>query len=222
MREYFDAGVRHIVALRGDLPAGPDAPYVAHPEGYQRTEDLVAAIKRAGDFEVSVSAYPERHPQSPTLFHDVEALKRKIDAGADRAITQFFFDNSVYFRFLDVAAAAGIEIPIVPGIAPVQNFRQTANFARRAGAERARLARRAFRGSRRRSDDAPPRRRGGVRRAGARPHRPRRDAFALLYDEPRRPGVRDLPFDWVEGEGSGSQRFVGEGAVSGGFTRPRP
>jgi methylenetetrahydrofolate reductase (NADPH) len=134
VREYFDAGVRHVVALRGDSPAGPDAAYVAHPEGYQRTEDLVAAIKRAGDFEVSVSAYPERHPQSPTLFHDVEALKRKIDAGADRAITQFFFDNSVYFRFLDVAAAAGIEIPIVPGIAPVQNFRQTANFARRAGA----------------------------------------------------------------------------------------
>jgi methylenetetrahydrofolate reductase (NADPH) len=134
VRGYRDAGVRHIFALRGDSPGGVDAPYSAPPDGYQRTEDLVAAIKRIGDFEVSVSAYPEKHPQSPNLFHDVEALKRKVDAGADRAITQFFFDNSVYFRFLDVAAAAGIPIPIVPGIVPVQNFKQTANFARRAGA----------------------------------------------------------------------------------------
>jgi len=132
--DYRDAGIRHIVALRGDSAGGLEAPYVAPPDGYQRTEDLVAAIKRAGDFEVSVSAYPEKHPQSPTLLHDVEALKRKVDAGADRAITQFFFDNSVYFRFLDVCAAAGINIPILPGIVPVQNFKQTAGFARRAGA----------------------------------------------------------------------------------------
>ncbi len=81
----------------------------------------------------SVGTYPERHPQSPTLLHDIEILKRKVDAGADRAITQFFFDNSAYFRFLDVVAAAGINVPIVPGIFPVQNFKQTANFARRAG-----------------------------------------------------------------------------------------
>ena len=92
------------------------------------------AIKRIGDFQVSVSAYPEKHPQSPTLWHDIETLKRKVDAGADRAITQFFFDNAVYFRFLDVAAAAGIKIPIVPGIMPVQNFKQTAGFAKRNGA----------------------------------------------------------------------------------------
>jgi methylenetetrahydrofolate reductase (NADPH) len=132
--DYARAGVRHIVALRGDSAGGVDAPYAAHPEGYQRTEDLVATIKRAGDFEVSVSAYPEKHPQSPTLLHDIEALKRKVDAGADRAITQFFFDNTVYFRYLDVCAAAGIHIPIVPGIVPVQNFKQTAGFARRTGA----------------------------------------------------------------------------------------
>ena len=131
---YREAGVRHIVALRGDSPGGVDAPYEAHPDGYQRTEDLVAAIKRAGDFEVSVSAYPEKHPQSVNLFQDIETLKRKVDAGADRAITQFFFDNSVYLRFVDMCAAAGITIPIVPGIVPVQNFKQTANFARRAGA----------------------------------------------------------------------------------------
>jgi methylenetetrahydrofolate reductase (NADPH) len=134
VREYWDAGVRHIVALRGDPPAGIDAPYQPHPDGYQRTEDLIAAIKRIGDFEVSVSAYPEKHPQSPTLLHDVEALKRKVDAGADRAISQFFFDNAVFMRYLDVAAAAGISIPIVPGIVPVQNFKLTSNMARRAGA----------------------------------------------------------------------------------------
>jgi methylenetetrahydrofolate reductase (NADPH) len=134
VRGYAGAGVRHIVALRGDPPGGLDTPYVAPPNGYQTTSDLVSAIKASGDFEVSVSAYPEKHPQSPTLAHDIETLKRKIDAGADRAITQFFFDNAVYFRFLDLAAAAGIDIPIVPGIAPVQNFKQTASFARRAGA----------------------------------------------------------------------------------------
>jgi len=134
IRAYGAAGVRHIVALRGDPPGGLEAPYVAPPNGYQSTADLVGAIKAAGDFEVSVSAYPEKHPQSPTLLHDIETLKRKIDAGADRAIKQFFFDNAVYFRFLDLAAAAGITIPIVPGIAPVQNFKQTASFARKAGA----------------------------------------------------------------------------------------
>ena len=131
---YREAGVRHIVALRGDSAAGIDARYVAHPDGYETTADLVKAIKRIGDFEVAVSAYPEKHPQSPTLLHDVETLKRKVDAGADRAITQFFFDNDAYFRLLDVAAAAGISIPIVPGIMPVLNFRQTAGFAKRAGA----------------------------------------------------------------------------------------
>ena len=134
IRGYWDAGVRHIVALRGDSPGGVDAPYAAPADGYQRTEDLVAAIKRIGDFEVSVAAYPEKHPQSPTLFHDIDALKRKVDAGADRAISQFFFDNSLFLRYLDVAAAAGITIPIVPGIVPVQNFKQTNGFAKRAGA----------------------------------------------------------------------------------------
>ena len=132
--QYRAAGVRHIVALRGDPPEGVSAPYVARPDGYQSTHELVASIKRHGDMQVSVSAYPEGHPQSPNLLHDIETLKRKVDAGADRAITQFFFDNSVYFRFIDLAAAAGITIPIVPGLVPVQNFKQTANFAARTGA----------------------------------------------------------------------------------------
>jgi methylenetetrahydrofolate reductase (NADPH) len=134
IRGYGKAGVRHIVALRGDPPGGVDAPYLPHPKGYGSTADLVAAVKALGDFQVSVAAYPEKHPQSPNLLHDIDILKRKVDAGADRAITQFFFDNSLYFRFVDVASAAGLTIPIVPGIVPVQNFKQTSGFAKRAGA----------------------------------------------------------------------------------------
>ena len=134
IRDYWAAGVRHIVALRGDPAGGAGARYEPHPEGYHWSTDLVTAVKAIGDFEVSVGAYPERHPESKTLFADIEMLKRKVDAGADRAITQFFFDNDVYFRYLDVARSAGIDIPILPGIVPVQNFTQTANFAKRAGA----------------------------------------------------------------------------------------
>jgi methylenetetrahydrofolate reductase (NADPH) len=133
-RAYLDAGVRHIVALRGDPPSGIDAPYAAHPQGYQTTPELIAGLKKIGDFEITVSAYPEKHPQSPNLLHDVELLKRKVDAGATRAITQFFFDNSLFYRYRDLAAAAGVTIPIVPGVVPVQNFKQTAGFARRTGA----------------------------------------------------------------------------------------
>jgi methylenetetrahydrofolate reductase (NADPH) len=134
IRDYWAAGVRHIVALRGDPAGGAGTRYEPHPDGYQWSTDLVTAVKAIGDFEVSVAAYPERHPESATLFADIEMLKRKVDAGADRAITQFFFDNDLYFRYLDVALAAGIDIPIVPGIVPVQNFKQTAGFAKRTGA----------------------------------------------------------------------------------------
>jgi methylenetetrahydrofolate reductase (NADPH) len=130
---YHSVGVRHVVALRGDPPTGLDAPYEGRPDGYRTTAELVADAKEIGNFQVSVGTYPEKHPQSPTLLHDIDVLKRKVGAGADRAITQFFFDNSAYYRFLDVAGAAGLTIPIVPGIFPVQNFKQTANFARRAG-----------------------------------------------------------------------------------------
>lgn len=135
VRDYWAAGVRHIVALRGDPADGAGAAYRAHPGGYDSTEALVAGIRRVGDFEVSVSAYPEKHPESPSIEHDIEALKRKVDAGATRAITQFFFENDVYFRFLDRVQAAGIDIPIVPGILPVQNFKQAAAFAGRCGTQ---------------------------------------------------------------------------------------
>ena len=131
---YKEAGVGHIVALRGDPPGGLGAVYEAHPEGFSSTADLVAAARKHGDFEVSVSAYPEKHPESASFDVDLDVLQAKIDAGATRAITQFFFDNDVYFRFLDKAHKRGITIPILPGIVPVLNFKQTASFATRCGA----------------------------------------------------------------------------------------
>jgi methylenetetrahydrofolate reductase (NADPH) len=131
---YAQAGVRHIVALRGDPPGGIGERFSPHPHGYQNAADLVRGIKRIADIEVSVSAYPEKHPDSLDVAADIEMLKAKIDAGASRAITQFFFENSLYFRYLDKVRAAGIDIPIVPGILPVQNFTQTKSFAARAGA----------------------------------------------------------------------------------------
>jgi methylenetetrahydrofolate reductase (NADPH) len=135
VQNYHDVGVRHIVALRGDPMSGAGTSYAPHPGGYQTSADLVAGIKRVGDFEVSVSAYPEKHPDSPTVEADIDMLKAKVDAGAGRAITQFFFENDVYFRYLDRVRARGIEIPIVPGILPVQNFKAATNFATRAGAK---------------------------------------------------------------------------------------
>ncbi|WP_395666056.1 methylenetetrahydrofolate reductase [NAD(P)H] [Methylocella sp.] len=131
---YWDAGVRHIVALRGDPAAGLGAPFEPHPQGYENSCDLVAGIRRVGDFEISVSAYPERHPESRSLDADVAFLRAKQEAGATRAITQFFFENEIYLRFVERARAAGVTIPIVPGIMPMQNFKQTAGFAKKAGA----------------------------------------------------------------------------------------
>jgi methylenetetrahydrofolate reductase (NADPH) len=131
---YKDIGVRHIVALRGDPPGGIGTAFAAHPEGYATSTDLVAGVRKIGDFEVSVSAYPEKHPESATFDQDIDVLKAKIDAGATRAITQFFFENDMYLRYLDRVRAKGINIPILPGLVPVQNFRQTASFAQKTGA----------------------------------------------------------------------------------------
>jgi len=133
VRNYREIGVRHIVALRGDPTSGVGAHYAPHPGGYENAAALVAGIKRIGDFEVSVSAYPEKHPDSRDTEVDLDMLKAKVDAGATRAITQFFFDNDLYFRYLDRVRARGINIPIVPGIVPVQNFKQVRNFAERCG-----------------------------------------------------------------------------------------
>jgi methylenetetrahydrofolate reductase (NADPH) len=120
-RDYWDAGVRHIVALRGDV-AEPGAAYAPHPQGYANAAELVAGLKRIAPFEISVGAYPEKHPDSADEAADLDNLKRKIDAGATRAITQFFFDPECFFRFRDKAAAAGIDAEIVPGIMPVMSF----------------------------------------------------------------------------------------------------
>lgn len=133
-RAYWEAGVRHIVALRGDPAEGVGTRYQPHPGGYRNAADLVAGLKRIGGFEVSVAGYPEKHPESATLAADIDNLKAKVDAGADRIITQFGFDNAHYLRFLERARAAGIWVPIIPGIVPIHNFRQVAGFAVRTGA----------------------------------------------------------------------------------------
>ncbi|TVR78277.1 MAG: methylenetetrahydrofolate reductase [Rhodospirillales bacterium] len=132
-RLYWEAGIRHIVALRGDPPEGADR-YQPTPDGYDYACDLVSGLKRVADFEISVAAYPEVHPEAANAQTDLDNLKRKIDAGATRAITQFFFDVDVFFRFLERCRAAGITVPIVPGILPVTNFARVRQFAGQCGA----------------------------------------------------------------------------------------
>jgi methylenetetrahydrofolate reductase (NADPH) len=133
-REYWNSGVRHLVALRGDPAAGIGTAYVPHPNGFAYASDLVTGLRKEFDFELSVSAYPETHPSAGSMEAEIDNLKRKVDAGATRAITQFFFDNAVYLRYRDRARAAGISVPIVPGIMPVTNFAQTRKFSAMAGA----------------------------------------------------------------------------------------
>jgi methylenetetrahydrofolate reductase (NADPH) len=132
-REYWDMGIRHLVALRGDPPKDA-AGYKPHPDGYPYASDLVAGLKKIADFEISVAAYPEVHPEASSAAADLENLKRKFDAGASRAITQFFFDIGKYLQFRDQCAAAGIESQIVPGILPITRFPQLQRFAEQCGA----------------------------------------------------------------------------------------
>ena len=134
VRSFAEAGVRHIVALRGDPPQGVGAKFEPHPMGYGNAADLIGGIRAIGDFEISVAAYPEKHPESFTLEVDLAMLAAKADNGATRALTQFFFDNSAFLRFVDRARARGIKIPIVPGILPVTNFARVKEFAFRCGA----------------------------------------------------------------------------------------
>jgi methylenetetrahydrofolate reductase (NADPH) len=131
-REYWDAGVRNIVALRGDMPT-IDQAYKPHDNGYENAADLVQGLKKIGDFDISVAAYPEAHPDSANSDADIDNLKKKIDAGADRAITQYFFDTDTYFRFMEKVLAAGIDVPVVPGIMPVTNFKMAKSFSERCG-----------------------------------------------------------------------------------------
>jgi methylenetetrahydrofolate reductase (NADPH) len=132
-RDYWEAGVRHIVALRGDAPQGHTS-YTPHPGGYGYASELVEGLKRIADFDISVAAYPERHPEATSLFMDIEYLRRKIDAGASRAITQLFFNPEVFLHFRDLCASAGIKVPIIPGIIPIGNFWQVQKFAASCGA----------------------------------------------------------------------------------------
>lgn len=134
VRSYLAAGVNRIVALRGDPPAGVGEKFVAHPQGYANAAELVAGIGKLGDLDISVAAYPEKHPESADWDADIDNLKRKLDAGAVRAITQMFFDNEHYWRFVERAEKAGIAAPIVPGIQPIHQFSQVKRFAGMCGA----------------------------------------------------------------------------------------
>ncbi|HEX4387320.1 MAG TPA: methylenetetrahydrofolate reductase [Steroidobacteraceae bacterium] len=132
-RGYWQEGIRHLVALRGDPPQGEDG-YRPHPLGFAFAADLVAGLARVAPFEISVAAYPEVHPEARSAQADLDNLKRKVDAGASRAITQFFYDTDAFLRFRDRCAAAGISAPIVPGILPITRFAQVLRFAARCGA----------------------------------------------------------------------------------------
>jgi methylenetetrahydrofolate reductase (NADPH) len=131
-KSYADAGVRNIVALRGDAPKGADA-FAAHPDGFANSVELVEALADTGNFNIRVSAYPEKHPEAVDQAADIAFLKRKIDAGATSAITQFFFEAETFFRFRDACVKAGINAPIIPGILPIENWAGTQRFARQCG-----------------------------------------------------------------------------------------
>jgi methylenetetrahydrofolate reductase (NADPH) len=133
-RNYWAHGIRHIVALRGDPPQGTEGKYVPHPGGFAYAVDLVRGLKQVADFEISVATYPEKHPEAPSAAFEIDNLRAKIDAGADRAITQFFFDTQVFLRFRDQCAAAGINASVVPGILPITRFPQMLRMAQRCGA----------------------------------------------------------------------------------------
>jgi methylenetetrahydrofolate reductase (NADPH) len=133
-RNYWSHGIRHIVALRGDPPQGSNGKYVPHPGGFAYAVDLVKGLKSVANFEISVATYPEKHPEAPSESFEIQNLKAKIDAGADRAITQFFFDPHVFLRFRDQCAASGITASVVPGILPITRFPQMLRMAQRCGA----------------------------------------------------------------------------------------
>jgi len=151
LRNYWRMGVRHIVALRGDMPAlSPN--YQLHPDGYKYANELVTAAKKIADFEISVAGYPEKHPEAKNLNEDIDNLKRKIDAGATRIITQFFFDSDVYFSFVDRCRKHRINVPILPGILPVSNVKQVKHFSKMCGAKIPKWMERIFEGLDERQD----------------------------------------------------------------------
>jgi methylenetetrahydrofolate reductase (NADPH) len=194
VRDFASLGIRRFVALRGDPAGGVGTRYQPHPDGYQNAAHLVAGLKAFGDFDISVAAYPERHPESPDLATDLDMLKRKVDNGATRAITQFFFDNDTYERYVERVRRAGIYIPIVPGIVPIHNFGAVRNFASKCGTSIPAWLRTVSTGwSAIRTPTAGRRRRRC--RTGFRSRRPRRQRLPFLHDEPPGSCLRDLPPD---------------------------
>ena len=131
-RQFHAAGINRLVALRGDPPGGQEK-FTVHPDGYANATEFIHGLNKIADFDISVAAYPESHPESPGLDHEIEVLKQKIDAGAKRCITQFFFDTDAYLRFVDKARSAGIEVPIIPGILPILNFTRVQELAKKCG-----------------------------------------------------------------------------------------
>ena len=193
IRGYWEDGVRHIVALRGDPPEGAGAAYVPHPGGYCNGADLTAGIKRIADFEVSVSAYPEKHPESPTIETDLDMLQAKVDAGATRAMTQFFFNNDCYWRYLERVRARGINIPGRTGANPNPQFQAGGELRlplRSLDSDRRGRALRGLGG--RSGNDAACCGNGGGR-TGHGPCRGRRHGVSLLHFEPRHSRLRHLP-----------------------------
>ena len=210
VRNYRDIGVQAYRGVARRSGRRRRRAYVPHPGGYENAADLVAGIMRIGDFEVSVSAYPEKHPDSRHANVDLDMLQAKVDAGATRAITQFFFENDVYFRYLDRVRSRGIDIPIVPGIVPVQNFKQVKNFAERCGTFIPNWLAERFDGL---DDDVATRKLVAARcrrRTGARPGRSRRHRFPLLHHEPSRSRLRDLPSARPASGGKGGGVIVSE------------
>ena len=193
VRDFQDAGVRHILALRGDPPGGVGTRFAPHPEGYRNAADLVRGIRELGDFEISVSAYPERHPESVSIEEDLAFMADKAEHGATRAISQFFFHNAFFLRLRDRIAARGIDIELVPGILPITSFARVSEFAAKCGAHIPPALAQRFQGL----DDDPETRNlvaamvaaeqvGGAAARG-------RQALPLLHPEPRRPRLRHLP-----------------------------
>ncbi len=193
VREFAGAGVRHFVALRGDPAGGIGSAYAPHPGGYANGADLVGGLRAISDFEVSVSAYPEKHPESPDFATDIDLLKRKVDNGATRAITQFFFDNDTYERYVERVRRAGIYVPIVPGILPVHSFPQVARFAGMCGATVPSWLGGTLRRPGERRADACDGCRGGGSGPGDGPRRARRARLPFLHHEPGAARLRHLP-----------------------------
>ena len=131
-RQFHAAGINRLVALRGDPPGGQEK-FKVHPEGYANATEFIRGLNKVADFDISVAAYPESHPESPDLDHEIDVLKQKIDAGAKRCITQFFFDTDAYLRFVDKARSSGIDVPIIPGILPILNFTRVQELAKKCG-----------------------------------------------------------------------------------------